>query len=46
MGYGEDYLLKFSAFYASLRSGGRKRFRDCYPEPSDWEGFYAHKRGR
>jgi len=46
MGYGEDYWHRFDTYYASLGSGGRKQFRDRHPEPAEWEGFYARKRGR
>jgi len=45
MGYGEDYLEKFDGWFASLQSGGRKEYRDRYPEPVGWQGFYAQRRG-
>ncbi|MEZ0244130.1 MAG: hypothetical protein ACAH11_12200 [Sphingomonas sp.] len=46
MGYGETYLIEFDRWYASLGSGGRQHYREQYPEPTDWDGFYAQRRGR
>jgi len=46
MGYGEEYWMEFDAFYASLGSGGRAKYREQFPEPPEWDGFYARKRGR
>jgi hypothetical protein len=45
MGYGEDYMEQFDNWYAALGSGGRKEYRDRYPEPDDWNEFYARRRG-
>ena len=40
MGAGEDYWLQFSNWYAEISAEERKTYRDTYPEPEPWTGFY------
>lgn len=41
MGWGEDYWVKWSAFFLALDSQDRDRYRNAWPEPEPWSGLYA-----
>ncbi|HEU4804843.1 MAG TPA: hypothetical protein VFS91_03400, partial [Nitrobacter sp.] len=41
MGQGEDYLLSFRPWFASLPPEDQKRFEQQHPEPRGWGGFYS-----
>ena len=40
MGYGEDYLYKFSDWFYSLPEEGQIKYRDMFPEPVTWAGWW------
>jgi hypothetical protein len=44
MGPGEDYWVKFDAWYAALSGTERDQYERDYPEPKSWDGFYARKK--
>ncbi|ETA51480.1 hypothetical protein [Ponticoccus alexandrii] len=41
MGGGEDLLDAFETWFLALTAQERLAFCTRYPEPADWEGFYA-----
>lgn len=41
MGGGEDLLEAFRKWFRDLKAQERLAFCTRYPEPPDWEGFYA-----
>lgn len=43
MGDGEDYIVSWWLFYGALDINGKKEYQTRYPEPSEWEGFYAEE---
>lgn len=40
MGYGEDYLIKFSKWFDELNALEREQYIKKYPEPIEWTGWY------
>jgi hypothetical protein len=44
MGYGEDYLTRFSDWYATLTPQERDQYERDYPEPESWPDRYSRKR--
>lgn len=40
MNGGEDYMDDWIRWYRGLMSQKRKEYRDRYPEPEGWRGFY------
>lgn len=40
MGYGEDYLCKFSDWFYSLPAEEQKEYRELFPEPVTWSGWW------
>jgi ribA/ribD-fused uncharacterized protein len=40
MGFGEAYLDEWYAFFGGLTPAGRRRYREIYPVPDSWLGFY------
>jgi ribA/ribD-fused uncharacterized protein len=40
MGYGEDYLTLWSAWFRGLSKSGKVKYQTMYPELKDWKGFY------
>ncbi len=40
MGYGEAFLDEWQAYYHGLSPAGRLRYRQMYPAPEKWIGFY------
>lgn len=40
MGYGEDYMLKWDNWYHALSDGESKEYRELFPEPPTWKGFW------
>ena len=40
MGYGEDYLYKFSDWFYSLPEEEQIKYRDMFPEPVTWAGWW------
>jgi hypothetical protein len=41
MGYGEDYVCKWSPWYCGLSEAGKRKYQDMYPEPEDWRGYWS-----
>jgi hypothetical protein len=50
MGDGEDYWYSWQDWYVSLSEEARSSYREKFPEPPSWEGFYertiAHQKNR
>jgi hypothetical protein len=40
MGVAEDYIRAWWDFYYLLDSDDVKKYREAYPEPEPWHGFY------
>ena len=40
MGAGEDYWHAFHDWYGGLQGEQRRLYRETYPEPTEWSGFY------
>lgn len=40
MGYGEDYICKWSAWMKSLTEDERKAYQELFPEPVTWKGYW------
>lgn len=40
MGYGEDYMGKWHRWYQKLPSGKSAEYRQLFPEPPTWKGFW------
>jgi hypothetical protein len=40
MGYGESYLMKWNKWFNKLHPGKKVQYKDKYPEPYEWKGFY------
>ncbi|MCI8372140.1 MAG: NADAR family protein [Lachnospiraceae bacterium] len=43
MGYGEDYLSRFSKWLAELSQEERMEYQNLFPEPVTWSGWWEHK---
>lgn len=41
MGQGEDVKWEFYKAYSLASLSEREAIKDAYPEPDDWQGFYA-----
>jgi hypothetical protein len=41
MGWGEDYMRRWAKWYISLAESERQGYKNGWPEPQEWEGFYA-----
>ena len=42
MGYGEDYMGKWGAWFASLSEEDVKMYQELFPEPVTWKGYWNH----
>lgn len=40
MGYGEDYVMKFSNWFDELSNNEKEEYINKYPEPIEWTGWY------
>lgn len=40
MGYGEDYMSRFSAWFHSLSQNEQCEYRTLFPEPITWKGWW------
>jgi hypothetical protein len=40
MGVGEAYKIKWCKFYDGLSEIEQARYKEKYPEPEEWKGFY------
>ena len=45
MGDSEDYMCEWRAWYKGLSPAGKKSYREMYPEPGGWKGFYKNLDG-
>lgn len=43
MGYGEDYIVKWSAWFDALSEAEQKAYEELFPEPSVWKGWWAEE---
>jgi hypothetical protein len=41
MGYGEDYVWKFSLWYRGLSEESKRKYQSKYPEVKGWKGWYT-----
>ncbi|MDS0525502.1 NADAR family protein [Clostridium sp. SHJSY1] len=40
MGFGESYVVKFGEWYESLNNEEKKEYKEMFPEPKGWLGWY------
>lgn len=40
MGHGEAYMHEWAAYFHGLSPAGRRRYRQMFPAPDSWSGFY------
>jgi hypothetical protein len=40
MGHGEDFWVRWHLAYGALDDAARAAYRERFPEPEDWAGFY------
>ena len=41
MGHGEDYWLAWVTWFKELSAASREQYKQAWPEPEGWVGFYA-----
>ena len=42
MGYGEDYICKWSTWYHTLSEEEQNIYQNLFPEPVTWKGYWKH----
>lgn len=43
MGYGEHYIIHFGKWYSTLNIGEQNKFRQMFPPPKGWLGWYEEE---